>query len=141
MYTAAMVQLPTPLVADLARDFAATSITVLFWWTVLSPLGSFAAAAGCGRRLRLRAVLTAAVAAPPLLVLGPVGVAHGFPVRLPAALALAGAAAAVLLAAATLVDAGRRPERAARWVLAESVLAVLAGMLGSLALLGAFVLT
>lgn len=136
-----MAPLPAPIAADLSRAFAAATITVLFWWTVLSPLGSFAIAAIWSRRIRPRAVLTAIVAAPPLLVLAPVGMAHGLPVRLPAAAALACGGAAVVLAGAALIGAARHPEKAARWVSAESVLAVLAGMLGSLALLRAFVIT
>lgn len=59
------------------RSFAAIAIQVLFWWTVLSPLGLLAVAVLCASRLRLRAALTLIVLAPPVLVFLPVVVTHG----------------------------------------------------------------
>lgn len=120
-------------------SFAATAITSLFWWTVLSPLGLLAVAVLCARRLGLRLWLTLVVLVPPLLVLLPVAVMHGGVVSVVAVGAALVEAAAVVLVVAALVRRGRAPAAAARYTAASLVLGVAGGMLGSGALVGALI--
>lgn len=122
------------------RSFAAIAIQVLFWWTVLSPLGLLAVAVLCASRLRLRAALTLIVLAPPVLVFLPVVVTHG---RF-AGPAAAGAAllegAGIVLAVAALVRSRRSSAPATRYAATAVVFGVGGGMLGSAALVGALIL-
>lgn len=120
-----------------AGSFAAAAISVLFWWTVLSPLGLLAVAVLCARRLRLRLWLTLAILVPPILVFLPVTAMHAGPSRLGTAGAALLDAAGVVLAALALVRLTSRPELAARYAAAALVLGIIGGMLGSGALLGA----
>jgi hypothetical protein len=85
-----------------AQSLAATSISVLFWWTVLSPLVLLAIAVLVTRRTRLRAFLTLVTVLPPLLLLLPLAVMSGSGARL----AAAGAGAALEAVAAGLAAAG-----------------------------------
>jgi len=124
-----------------AGSFAATAINVLFWWTVLSPLGLLVVAVLCARRLRLRLWLTALILVPPILVLLPVTVMHAGPWRFGTAGAALLDGAGVVLAAAALVRLTSRPQLAARYAAAALVLGVVGGMLGSAALVGALILT
>ncbi|MCX6363730.1 MAG: hypothetical protein NTW58_06095 [Actinobacteria bacterium] len=120
-----------------AGSFAAAAISVLFWWTVLSPLGLLAVAVLCARRLRLRLWLTLAILVPPILVFLPVTAMHAGPSRLGTAGAALLDAAGVVLAALALVRLTSRPELAARYAAVALVLGIIGGMLGSGALLGA----
>ena len=97
-----------------AGSFAATAINVLFWWTVLSPLGLLAIAVLCTRRLRLRLWLTVSILVPPILVLLPVTVMHAGPWRFGTAGAALLDGAGVVLAVAALVRLTTRPQLAAR---------------------------
>ena len=122
-----------------AGSFAAAAISALFWWTVLSPLGLLAVAVLCARRLRLRLWLTVAILVPPILVLLPMTVMHAGPWRVGTAAAALLNGAGVILAVATLLRLGRRPELAARYAATALALGICGGMLGSAALVGAFI--
>jgi hypothetical protein len=124
-----------------AGSFAATAITTLFWWTVLSPLGLLAAAALCAGRPRLRLWLTLAISVPPLLVLLPVTAMNSGPWRVGTGGAALFEMASVVLAALALLRCATRPEAARRYADIVLVLGVVGGMLGSGALLGALILT
>lgn len=121
------------------RSFAAIAIQVLFWWTVLSPLGLLAVAVLCASRLRLRAALTLIVLAPPVLVFLPVVVTHGRFAG-PAAGAALLDGAGIVLAVAALVRSRRSSAPAARYAATAVVFGVVGGMLGSAALVGALIL-
>ena len=121
------------------HSLAAAAIRILFWWTVLSPLGLLAVAVLCASRPRLRAALTLVVLVPPFLVLLPVAVMHGGFAGAVAAGAALLVAAGVVLCAAALVHARRRPELAARNAAAALVFGVVGGMLGSGALVAALI--
>lgn len=121
------------------RSFAAIAIQVLFWWTVLSPLGLLAVAVLCASRLRLRAALTLIVLAPPVLVFLPVVVTHGRFAG-PAAGAALLDGAGIVLAVAALVRSRRSSAPAARYAATAVVFGVGGGMLGSAALVGALIL-
>ncbi len=123
-----------------AGSFAATAINVLFWWTVLSPLGLLAIAVICTRRLRLRLWLTVSILVPPILVLLPVTVMQAGLWRFGTAGAALLDGAGVLFAAAALVRLTTRPQLAAQYAAAALVLGVVGGMLGSAALVGALIL-
>ncbi len=56
---------------------AATSITVLVWWTIASPIAVLGVAVLGARRPRTAYLLTVAVCTPPLLVLLPLTVMRG----------------------------------------------------------------
>jgi hypothetical protein len=118
-------------------SLAAIGISVLFWWTVLSPAGLLALAALCGRRPRLRGTLTIAVAAPPVVTLLPVAVLHGGVTAVAAAVAAAALLAAMALAVVGLTLAAAAAERAERVAAAAFLVGVGGGMVGSLALVGA----
>jgi hypothetical protein len=118
-------------------SFAAVTITALFWWTVLSPAGLLAVAALCGRRPRLRAALTIAVLAPPVVTLLPVAVMHGGLGAVAASAAVVVLAGAIALAVASLVRRRSAPERAERYATASLLAGVAGGMIGSAALVGA----
>lgn len=118
-------------------SFAAVVITALFWWTVLSPVALLAVAALCGRRPRLRAVLTIAVLVPPVVTLLPVAAMHGGLEAVAAAGAVAIDVAAVILALASPARADSDPGRAERGATAAFLAGVAGGMIGSLALVGA----
>ena len=122
-----------------AGSFAATAITALFWWTVLSPLGLLAAAALCARRLWLRLWLTLAILVPPILVFLPVAMMNAGPSRVGTAGAALLDGAGVVLAAAALFRLTTRPELAARYAAAALALGIGGGILGSVALLGALI--
>lgn len=109
-------------------SFAAIVIRALFWWTVLSPAGLLAVAALCGRRPRLRTVLSLVVLVPPIVTLLPVAVMHGGTGAVAAA-----AGALVLAAAVALALLGER------FATAAFVTGVVGGMVGSVALVGALV--
>jgi len=116
-------------------SFAAVTIAVLFWWTVLSPAALLAIAALCGRSPRLRGVLTLMVLVPPVVTLLPVAVMHG------GLAAVAAAAGSLVLGAAvvlTVVGLSRRsdPPRAERYAGAALLAGVAGGMIGAAALLG-----
>jgi len=119
-----------------AGSFAASAITVLFWWTVLSPLALLGVAVLCARRLRLRLWLTLLVLVPPILVLLPVTAMHSGPARVGTAAAALLDGAGVILAATALA---RRPELAAQYAAAALALGIVGGMLGSGALVGALI--
>lgn len=121
------------------RSFAAIAIQVLFWWTVLSPLGLLAVAVLCASRLRLRAALTLIVLAPPVLVFLPVVVTHGRFAG-PAAGAALLDGAGIVLAVAALVRSRRSSAPATRYAATAFVFGVVGGMLGSAALVGALIL-
>jgi len=117
-------------------SFAAVTITTLFWWTVLSPVGLLAVAVLCARRPQLRGALTLVVLTPPLITLLPVAVmSDGLP-RIAAAGAFVLLGAAIALDGSSLVRIRSRPERAERHVTAALLLGVAGGMLGSGALVG-----
>jgi hypothetical protein len=118
-------------------SFAAIAITTLFWWTVLSPVALLAVAALCGRRPRLRATLTIAVLAPPVVTQLPVAVLHGGSGAVAATAAALVAGAAIVLAAISLARTRRDPESAERYATASFLFGVAGGMLGSAALVGA----
>jgi hypothetical protein len=122
-------------------SFAAVTITTLFWWTVLSPVGLLAVAALLGRRPGPRGVLTLVVLAPPVVALLPVAVMNGGFRRLAAAGAVLLLLAAVVLAAAGLARTRRSPASAERLATAAFLFGVAGGMLGSGALLGALLFT
>ena len=122
-----------------AGSFAAAAITALFWWTVLSPLALLAVAVLCARRLRLRLWLTLAILVPPILVFLPVTAMHSGPARVGTAAAALLDGAGVVLAATALPRLPARPERAARYAAAALGLGIVAGMLGSGALVGALI--
>ena len=119
-------------------SLAAVAITTLFWWTVLSPVALLAVAVLCGTRPRLRAALTIAVLAPPVVTLLPVAVMHGGP----------GAIAAVGGRARGRRRHRPRGDRASparsvpapareRYATASFLFGVAGGMIGSAALVGA----
>jgi hypothetical protein len=118
-------------------SLAALAISVLFWWTVLSPAALLAVAALCGRRPRLRGALTLVVLVPPALTLLPVAIMHGGVEAVAAGVAvailLAGAVLAILGLARLRTDAGR----ADRDATAALLTGVAGGMVGSFALVGA----
>ena len=120
-------------------SFAATAITALFWWTVLSPLGLLATAVLCARRLWLRLWLTLAILVPPILVFLPVAMMNAGPSRVGTAGAALLDGAGVVLAAAALFRLTTRPELAARYAAAALALGIGGGILGSVALLGALI--
>ena len=128
-----------------AEWFAVTSVAVLFWWTVISPLLALAVAVLAGRRPRVRYALTLAIVIGPLLELLPLAVMHGGggAVLAAAAAAVEGAAAVLaVLALAALRSAapGAAPgRRAASLGGAATVAAVAGGMVGSVALLTSFI--
>jgi hypothetical protein len=122
-------------------SFAAVTITTLFWWTVLSPVGLLAVAALCARRPRLRGALTLVVLAPPVLTLLPVAVMSDGVTRFAAAGAVVLLGAAIALAVSSLVRTQSRPERAERRATAALLFGVAGGMLGSGALVGALLFT
>jgi hypothetical protein len=124
-----------------AGSFAAAAISTLFWWTVLSPLGLLATAVVCARRPRLRLWLSLAIMVPPLLVFLPVSAMHAGPPRVGAAGAALLDGAGVVIAAAALVRLSTRPDLAARYAATALALGVFGGMLGSAALVGAFILS
>jgi hypothetical protein len=131
-------------VADTAAWFAATSVSVLFWWTVVSPLLVLGAAVLAGRRPRVRYALTLAVVIGPLLELLPLAVMHGGRGGAISAVAAAVESAAAVLAVLALValrdmSADAAGGRAARLGGAATVAAVAGGMIGSVALLTSFV--
>ena len=118
-------------------SLAAVAISVLFWWTVLSPAALLTVAALCGRRPRPRGALTLVVLIPPLVTLLPGAVMHGG-----VAAVAAGVAAALLLAAVVLAILGlARPHgdegRADRAATVAFLAGVAGGMIGSFALVGA----
>jgi hypothetical protein len=117
-------------------SFAALTIAVLFWWTVLAPAALLAIAALCGRSPRLRGVLTLVVLVPPVVTLLPVAVMHS------GVAAVVAAAGALVLGAAvvlTVVSLARRsdPARAERYATAALLAGIAGGMIGAGALLGA----
>ena len=118
-------------------SFAAVTITTLFWWTVLSPVGLLAVAVLCARRPRLRGALTLVVLAPPLITLLPVAVMSDGLTRVAAAGAVVLLGVAIALDVSSLVRTRSRPERAERHATAALLLGVAGGMLGSGALVGA----
>ena len=122
-------------------SFAATAITALFWWTVLSPLALLAVAVLCATRPRLRAGLTIVVLVPPLLVVLPVAVMHGGVPAAVAAISCALEAAALVLAVTALVRGGRRPDLPPRHAGVAVALGVAGGMVGSGALVGVLLFT
>lgn len=128
--------------ADTARSFAAGAVSVLFWWTVVSPLLAVAVALFAGRHPRLRYALTLAVVVPPMLELLPLAAMRGGGGALLAAAAAAADAAAAVLAVLALT--GKAPPAGDGWRsrpaglgAAATAAAVVGGMLGSLALLTA----
>jgi hypothetical protein len=118
-------------------SLAAVAITTLFWWTVLSPAGLLAVAALCSRRPRLRAGLTIAVLAPPLVTLLPVAVLHGGTGAAAAAAAVLVTGGAIALAAVSVARERRDPQHAERFATASFLFGVAGGMIGSAALVGA----
>lgn len=130
---------------------AATSIAVLMWWTIASPIAVLGVAVLTARRPRTGYALLVAVSAPPLLVLLPLAVMRGGA----GAVAAAGAAglevAAIGLTLAALVtyrrpaatgggeaeegDDGTPSPRHAKLGWAAAFCAVAGGMVGSLAFL------
>ena len=118
-------------------SFAAVTITTLFWWTVLSPVGLLAVAVLCPRRPRLRGALTLIVLAPPVITLLPVAVMSDGLTRVAAAGAVVLLGAAIALAISSLVRARSHRERAERQATAAFLFGVAGGMLGSGALVGA----
>ena len=118
-------------------SFAAVTITTLFWWTVLSPVGLLVVAVLCVRRPRLRGTLTLIVLAPPLITLLPVAVMSDGVRRVAAAGAVLLLGAGVALTAASRFRARRSPDLAERRATAALLLGVAGGMLGSGALVGA----
>ncbi len=118
-------------------SFAAVTITTLFWWTVLSPVGLLVVAVLCVRRPRLRGTLTLIVLAPPLITLLPVAVMSDGVRRVAAAGAVLLLGAGVALTAASRFHARRSPDLAERRATAALLLGVAGGMLGSGALVGA----
>ncbi len=122
-------------------SFAAVTITMLFWWTVLSPVGLLVVAVLCARRPRLRGALTLAVLVPPLVTLLPVAVMSGGLARLAAAGAVALLGAGVGLTASGLIKAQRAPELAERRATTALLAGVAGGMLGAGALIGALLFT
>ena len=123
-----------------AGSFAATAITVLFWWTVLSPLGLLAVGTLCAQRPRLRQWLTVAIVAPPLLVLLPMAAMHAGPWRVGSAVAALLDGAAVVLAAVTLIRLRMHPGSTLRYAGFAIPLGVAGGMVGSASLVGALIL-
>jgi len=118
-------------------SFAAVTITTLFWWTVLSPVGLLVVAVLCARRPRLRGTLTLIILAPPLVTLLPVAVMSDGIQRVAAAGAVLLLGAGVALTASNRVRARRSPDLAERRSTAALLLGVAGGMLGSGALVGA----
>lgn len=118
-------------------SFAAVTITTLFWWTVLSPVGLLVVAVLCARRPRLRGTLTLIILAPPLITLLPVAVMSDGVQRVAAAGAVLLLGAGVALTASSRVRARRSPDLAERRTTAALLLGVAGGMLGSGALVGA----
>jgi hypothetical protein len=117
-------------------SFAAVTIAVLFWWTVLVPAALLAVDALCGHSPRLRGALTLVVLVPPVVTLLPVAIMHG------GLAAVAAAASSLVLGAAivlTVVGLTRRsdPARAERYATAALLAGVAGGMIGAGALLGA----
>jgi len=118
-------------------SFAAVTITALFWWTVLSPVGLLGVAVLCARRPRLRGALTLVVLTPPLITLLPVAVMSDGLTRIAAAGAVLLLGAAIALDLPSLLAGRNHPERAERQATAALLLGVAGGMLGSGALVGA----
>lgn len=118
-------------------SFAAVTITTLFWWTVLSPVGLLVVAVLCARRPRLRGTLTLIILAPPLITMLPVAVMSDGVQRVAAAGAVLLLGAGVALTASSRVRARRSPDLAERRTTAALLLGVAGGMLGSGALVGA----
>lgn len=118
-------------------SFAAVTITTLFWWTVLSPVGLLVVAVLCARRPRLRGTLTLIILAPPLITLLPVAVMSDGVQRVAAAGAVLLLGSGVALTASSRVRARRSPDLAERRTTAALLLGVAGGMLGSGALVGA----
>ncbi len=132
---------------------AATSITVLVWWTIASPLAVLGVAVLTARRPRTGYALLLAVCVPPLLVLLPLTVMRGGAGAAAAGAAAALEIAAVILSLAALVSY-RRPAlpaaaredavaelptaRHAKLGWAAAFCAVAGGMVGSLAFLTLF---
>lgn len=131
---------------------AATSISVLVWWTIASPIAVLGVAVLTARRPRTGYALLPAVCVPPLLVLLPLTVMRGGAGAAAAGAAAALEIAAVILSLAALVSY-RRPipaavpedapaeAPAARHVKlgwAAAFCAVAGGMVGSLAFLTLF---
>lgn len=115
-------------------SFAAVTIAVLFWWTVCSPAALLAVAVLCGRRPRLRGVLTLVALVPPLLTLLPVAVMRG---GLTAAAAAAGAlvlGTALVLDVVSLLQVRPDPACAERYATAALLAGVAGGLMGSIAL-------
>jgi hypothetical protein len=117
-------------------SLAAVTITALFWWTVLSPVGLLVVAALCSRHPRLRGALTLVILTPPLVTVLPVAVMSDGPARLAAAGAAVLLGAAVALEVLSLARGRRGPERADRQATSAFLLGVAGGMLGSGALVG-----
>jgi hypothetical protein len=135
--------------ADTGHWFAAVSISVLFWWTVASPVIVLALAVLTARRPRLQYTLTILVVVPPLLELLPLAAMRGGLGGAVAGLAAAVEVAAVVLAAAALMTRRAAPgdaadpapgptTRSARLGWAAAFCAVAGGMIGSLAFLNLF---
>lgn len=135
--------------ADTGHWFAGVSITVLFWWTVASPVIVLAVAVLTSRRPRLQYGLTILVVVPPLLELLPLAAMRGGPGGAVAGLAAAVEVAAVVLSVAALVTHRRAPApaqdaapapltRSAKMGWAAVFCAVAGGMIGSLAFLTLF---
>jgi hypothetical protein len=122
-------------------SIAALTIATLFWWTVLSPVGLLVVAVLCGRRERLRAVLTLVVLVPPLVTLLPVAVMGVGLARIAAAGAALLLCTAAGLALSSLAVARRASEPAERRATAAFVCGVAGCMLGSGALAGALLFT
>ena len=118
-------------------SFAAVTITTLFWWTVLSPVGLLVVAVLCAHRPRLRGTLTLIILAPPLITLLPVAVMSDGVQRVAAAGAVLLLGAGVALTASSRVRARRSPDLAERRTTAALLLGIAGGMLGSGALVGA----
>jgi hypothetical protein len=134
---------------------AATSISLLVWWTIASPIAVLGVAVLTARRPRTGHALLLAVCVPPLLVLLPLTVMRGGAGAVAAGAAAAFEIVAVLLSLAALVtyrrpaitagdggdeaaaDAGPTPRHVKLgWAAAFS--AVAGGMVGSLAFLTLF---
>ena len=117
-------------------SFAAVTISTLFWWTVLSPVGLLAVAVLSAQRPRLRGALTLVVLTPPLITLLPVAVMSDGRPRIAAAGAVLLLGAAIALGVSSLLRSRSQPERAERHATAALLLGVAGGMLGSGALVG-----
>jgi hypothetical protein len=135
---------------DLPTWLAATTISALFWWTIVSPLLIVGVAVLAARRPRLQYWLTIAICLPPLLELAPLavmrtgagaGAAAGAAALEAAAVSLAVAALVVRRCARTRDSETAQPagsSRSVRLGTAALVCGVAAGMLGALAFLMVF---